>query len=283
MLIPALVVLALSPADPSPLLRRYEVGEHFRYRITQTETRNGQVSHLEATTEHDVVALGAGFAEQVRWVSIHSAGVDRSAEAAAIPAYTLSLEEGQGLESPRPSGAVDLVGLTTDLQTFYVAVSPALGIAHLVAPGDSFTRPELIVGDFADGAAILSGRDCTMATLTLRSLDPETGSAVIETRFQPPTSSCLSDPAGGESAPDNFQMVRKVGDQYLDLHGRESFVVVTTLEGGSGRISAAEMVNTLELSGRSCADAALTRCIAIPAVKRERLVSLALEAGETAD
>lgn len=284
MLIPALAILALSPADPSPLLRRYEVGEHFRYRITQTETRNGQTSHLEATTEHDVVALGAGFAEQVRWVSIHSAGIDRSAEAAAIPAYTLSLEAGQGLESPRPSGAVDLVGLTTDLQTFYVAVSPALGIAHLVAPGDSFTRPELIVGDFADGAAILSGRDCTMATLTLQSLDPETGAAVIETRFQPPTSSCLpAAAAGGDGMPDNFQMVRKVGDQFLDLHGRESFVIVTTLEGRSGRIVTAEMVNTLELSGRSCADAALTRCAAIPAVKRERLVSLALEAGETAD
>jgi len=281
MLTPALFILALASAEPSPLLRRYEAGEHFRYRITQTETRNGQTSRLEAITEHDVVPLGAGFAEQVRWVSIHSGGIDRSAESAAIPSYTLSLEEGQSLESPRPAGAVDLVGLTTDLQTFYVAVSPALGIANLIMPGDSFTRPELIIGDFADGAAILSGRDCTMATLTLRSLDPESGSAVVETRFLPPTSSCLSAAAaGGEGAPDNFQMVRKVGDQFLDLHGRESFVIVTTLEGRRGRIARAEMVNTLELSGRSCADAALTRCAAIPDVKRERRVSLALETSD---
>lgn len=281
MLTSALVFLALSSADPSPLSRRYEADERFRYRITQTETRNGQTSRLEAVTEHKVVSLGAGFAEEVRWASITGSGIDRSAEAAAIPPYTLSLEAGQGLESPRPAGAVDLVGLTTDLQTFYVAVSPGLGIANLVAAGDSYTRPELIVGDFADGAAILSGKDCTEATLTLRSVDPDTGDAVVETRFLPPTSSCLSDAAAaGDGTPDNFRMVRKVGDQFLDLHGRESFVIVTTLEGRNGRIATAEMVNTLELRGRSCADAELTHCAAIPDVKRERRVSLALEPGE---
>lgn len=279
-----ILILALPTVDPSPLQRRYEAGEHFRYRITQTEVRNGQISHLEAVTEHRVVALGSGFTEEVRWVSMSTPGADRSAEVAVIPPYTLSLEAGQGLESPRPTGAVDLVGLTTDLQTFYVAVSPGLGLGNLVTQGDSYTRPQLIVGDFADGAAILSGQDCTEATLTLRSVDTETGSAVVETRFSPPTSSCLSDAvADGGVPPDNFRMVRKVGDQFLDLHGRESFVVISTLEGGGGRILEAEMVNTLELSGRACADAALNRCAPIPDVKRERRVSLALETLEAVD
>jgi hypothetical protein len=260
-----------------PLSRTYREGERLRYRIVQSETRNGAATVLTGETAHEVVRDGASLAEQVRWTRIGppEAPDARSEEARAVPPYTLSLEAGGELESPRPAGAVDLLGMITDLQTFWVAVSPGLGVDRLAEPGDVHVRPELIVGDFADGEAILSGRDCTRATLTLLSRDA--GAAVVETRFEPPEASCLDGavPADGRP-PSNFRMVRKVGDQFLDLEGHESFVVTSRLDADDGKIQSAEMVNRLALHGRICMDPALTQCAPMPEVRRERRVTLEL-------
>jgi hypothetical protein len=271
---------ARTPQDEArrpPLSRTYREGERLRYRIVQSETRNGATTVLTAETEHEVARERAGLAERVGWTRMGppEAPDSRSDEARAVPPYTLSLEPGGGLESPRPAGAVDLLGLITDLQTFWVAVSPGLGADRLAEPGDVHVRPELIVGDFADGEAILSGRDCTRATLTLVSRDAE--ASVVETRFEPPTTSCLDGAAPADGGPPfNFRMVRRAGEQFLDLEGHESFVITSRLDGGDGKIRSAEMVNGLALHGRVCMDAGLTQCTPMPEVRRERRVTLEL-------
>lgn len=260
--------------------RRYVPGERFQYRLVQTETRADETTRIEAISDHQVVAGDAGSEpfEQVRWLNLGAPGGPDEAAARALAPYPLSLGVREILSSPRPGGSVALLGMVTDLQTFYVAVSRGLGIGHLKAVGDSHTRPDLVIGDFEDGQVILSGRDCTQATLLLKAMTAET--VVIESRFEPPAASCLGADAPDQThdvaaaAPDNFHMVRRAGDQVLDLGGHESFVIVSTLRRSDGQLLAAEMDNRLDLAGRICSDATLAQCSPVPPILRVRHVSL---------
>jgi hypothetical protein len=262
--------------EAGPILRHYTAGETLRYRLVQTESRNGVQTRLEAVTEHVVSTEAAS--EQVHWISLTPADASDAAALRALAPYHLSLVPGGRLASPRPRDSVALLGLVTDLQTFYVAVSPALGAGRLRSVGDRFTRAEPVTGDFADGDHILAGKDCTVPTLTLKSITES--EIVVETDFAPPATSCLpphAQPAATTGAvPDNFMMVRAVGDTVLDLAGTERFVITTTLDRGSFRIRSAAMVNTLRLRGRSCTDRTLTSCSVIPDLVRERKVTLEL-------
>lgn len=270
----ALVLASSAQArEPSPLARHYMEGETFGYRIEQVESRDGKTTRVVGRTSHRVVRNGDGFAEQVQWKTLRIGEDVRDAAAAEIPAYLLSLEAGQPLSSPRPD-SVDILGLVTDLQTFYVAVSPALGAAHLAEPGDSHTRSELVVGDFADGATIVAGKDCMQTTMTLREVGSD--GVLVTTAFVPPARSCLEAADSSDDMPENFRMVRRVKDNFLSLSGHERFTINTELEPVSGRIRHATMVNVLELDGEICRDAALTKCTAIPHISREREVSLEL-------
>lgn len=276
-----LVLGATSPASARQeldLTRRYEVGQRFQYRLAQTETRGDQTSRVEAVSDHEVVADDDGGPpfERVRWLSLGEPGEADDIAARALAPYTLALGAEEQLESPRPAGSVALLGMVTDLQTFYVAVSRGLGLDKLKAVGDAHVRPELIIGDFEDGEAILSGRDCTRATLRLVAVEED--EVTVEARFEPPSQSCLdpaATPAAGE-VPENFRMVRRAGPGVLDLHGHESFVILSRLRRSDGQLRAADMTNQLDLEGRMCADVALAACNAIPPIHRNRRVSLEL-------
>lgn len=274
-----ILLIALTCAAPAlsqtvDLTRRYVAGEQFGYHLVQTEARAGETARLEATTAHQVIFPpdGAPF-ERIRWTRLGDAAGPDAEAAARLPAYALSLVAGQSLESPRPGGSVDLLGMVTDLQTFYVAVSPGLGIDRLKAPGDVWVRPDLVIGDFQDGDAILSGRDCTRATLRLVAIEAD--DALVETRFDPPAASCLgSDSADAGVLPDNFQMTRRSGQGLLILHGAESFVILSRLDIHTGQLLEAEMTNRLDLTGRVCADETPDHCTALPPIHRVRRVTL---------
>lgn len=261
---------ALQAAGPA---RVYDPGEELRYRIVQTESRGGVETVLSGETHHRIEGTGLAGAETVSWTRLGDRGSSEDLAARGLAPYRLSLSPGEAPDSPRPRDSVALMGMVTDLQTFYVAVSPAIGIDRLKAVGDVYTRPDPLIGEFGDGIAILSGRDCTVVTVTLVSQSEE--SWTVRTAFEPPAEPCLGREAS-DGPPPNFEMVRKVGDGVLDLGGHERFVIETTLDRPGGRIRRGEMVNTLDLAGRSCADESFARCQTLPPIHRERRISLDL-------
>lgn len=269
----ALILVVMFPLSQDAPVRIYHPGEQLRYRLTQTEMRGGETLTLSGDTLHRVVRQKDRWVEVVTWTRLGEPGSPDDRLARALPAYRLSLAKSGSLESPRPRASVALMGGVTDLQTFYVAVSPAVGIDRLSAAGDWFRRPEPVIGEFADGATILSGRDCT--TTTVRLVSASQTAWIVRTTFEPPAKPCLKRPAAARP-PENFEMVRKTGDAFLDLHGRERFSIMSTLERPSGRIKRAEMTNILDLEGRSCAEAALAHCRPLPPIRRERRVELDL-------
>jgi hypothetical protein len=146
-----------------------------------------------------------------------------------------------------------MTGEITDLNTFYVAVSPMLHVQKLSTSLFSF-KDSVLHGNFTDGKQILSGEDCIEVTQKLLTHDSKI--TLIETSFLPPARVCiipLIDTIGKQfiSAPNNFQMIRKGnGDKVNLLWGIEEFTIQTTIDNHTGQILKAEMINLLNLKMR---------------------------------
>lgn len=144
-----------------------------------------------------------------------------------------------------------------------VAISPAVGIQRMRRVGERHTHPELLRGDFADGAVTVLGEDCIELTLTLLELTART--ARIESRFSPPRRACLDfrEPwmATRAGAASNFQMIRAPSDDVFDvLWGTEWFTIVAELQRSDGKLLRATMDNVLDLQMRAGCDAGLAGC-----------------------
>jgi len=281
----AALALLTSAGAQAQLLppRHYADASEYRYHLLQEETRGGVSTSLDGVVAIKVERRPNGdYAETIRWVRLGESGSPDDAAARALPAYHLSLAPGGTIESPRPKGSVALLGMVTDLQTFYAAISPGLGAGDIKDVGRPVERQEPVIGDFSDGDVILSGKDCTIARLTVTAIERD--HVVLETRFDPPARSCLSGPAATDGGvPRNFEMIRKVGAFFISLVGTEQFTIVSRVSRRDGQLLEADMINRLDLEGRRCTDAALTDCSPTPPVSRVRKVRLKLSAVEPLD
>ncbi|HLG40622.1 MAG TPA: hypothetical protein VI461_13180, partial [Chitinophagaceae bacterium] len=193
--------------------------------------------------------------EEIKWINktvYRKDTLHLDSIAQKVPPYRISLLRGGHLQLP-PLTVPEMTGEITDLNTFYVAVSPALHIQRL-GPNQLSFKDSVLKGNFADGREIIKGEDCIQVTQKL--LIKDKGITVIETSFMPPYYTCITpfiDTIGKITfdSPCNFQMIRKgIGGKVSLLWGTEEFVIISTLDNRTGQLLKAEMVNLLNLRMR---------------------------------
>ena len=237
--------------------RKYKKGHQFRYQLTTESFRNSQPdSKTISVSKHTVVEDSGYFAEEIKWLSktvfSEKDTLHLDTLAQKIPAYKISLVPGRQLKIP-PLTISEMTGELTDLNTFYVAISPALHIQQL-GPNRLSFRDSILKGNFADDKQILAGEDCIQVTQKLLIKDKNT--TLIKTSFEPPRYTGITpllDTIGKQlfDMPNNFQMVRKgTGDKVNLLWGVEEFVITSTLDNNTGQILKADMINLLNLRMR---------------------------------
>ena len=259
--------------------RRPTPGEQLVYEMrTRTEGAPGElVAKLRVIArEHE-----GRVHEEVKWLSVsHTVTGPRQINLAP---YDLLANPRTVIASSAVGDNTDIVGLVTDLYTLFFAVSPLAGSQHVRRLGDSYVRPEFVVGDWSNGATFQLGRDRLMVAVRLEALDAQRATFVTE--FRPPRANAPSWPMHRpwmerpvcEDTPNNFQMVRKNGSQFLVVWGCEEFTVRNTVERESGRTIAGQMDNTLVWRVRMCSDEALSNCVDPPNLTRRRFVTLQLQ------
>jgi len=264
---PLLIIILLLPfvSYAQPAFRKYKPGEFYRYRLTSEVYRNDKFSaKTVSVSEHKVVKDTGVFSEEIRWLSKISftakdtIGLDSVAR--KIKPYRISLSPKAKVLLPKLT-VPEMVGDITDLNTFFVAIAPALNMQKLSASNPVITSTELRKGNFADSIVILYGTDCIQVTQSLISSTKKY--SVVKTDFDPPASFCvvpLLDTVAVKASdfPNNFQMIQKgSGDKVNFFWGVESFSITTKVDNNTGQILEAAMTNTLHLRMRYNASADL--------------------------
>lgn len=252
-----LLIPVFSLAQPVKL-RAYKNGEHFKYRLSTQVYRNGSLSSkTETISSHKVLKEDHHFSEEVAFIQKAEFGskdtVNLDSLAMKVKPYRVSLSPKGKVLLPK----LVIPGMTgdiTDLNTFYVAVSPALK-AHKLNKHDSMiVMPELRQGNFADSIEILKGTDCLQVTQRLISENKDF--TVVETSFTPPESFCLSplqDTIATKAGDhfNNIQFIRNGKEGKVNLFwGTESFIITSSISKANGQVLEASMENILTLRMR---------------------------------
>ena len=237
--------------------RKYKTGETYRYKLTMEELHDGKWDHTNiAICELKVIkdSLGVPY-DEVRWISRKTINVkdtvDATKAALSVKPYLISLDPKGKLDLPK----IDVPDMTEPIQdfnTFFVAVSPMIGVTRLNTKGDSIINTDPVIADFSNGSTILKGEDCI--AFSVKMTDATKNQVMFHTSFFPPVKSCLSFLTPDMNTPvvadtiNNFQMVMQTGpEQYIVQYGRESFYINSTVRKKDGKIINAAMFNKLNL------------------------------------
>lgn len=265
--------------------RHYKKGEVLKYRISTESYRNGQSSGKSvAVSEHRVIKDKGVWSEEIRWLEKKNYSGDSvtallDSIAARVKPYRVSLSPKGNVPLPK----LDLPAMTgeiTDLNTFLVAIAPALKAQQLSATQTAIKNDGFRQGNFADGVLILTGTDCIEVTQQL--LQDEKDYVSIRTSFLPPKAFCLeplidSIRAATGPVPNNFQMIQKgAGDKVNLFWGVESFIIDSKIDKRTGRLLEAEMTNELALRMRYNSTKDLTAYAVEMPVSIKRKVKLEL-------
>lgn len=237
--------------------RVYTPGKIFTYQLTTQTWRNNQPdARSVAVSLHTVTEENKIPGEKVRWMlkTVYSQKdtVVMDTIAQRVTPYFISLDPKGTLAIP-PLTIPSMTGEITDLNTFYVAISPLLHCDRLSKKNPSFSD-SILHGNFADGREIIRGEDRIQVTQKL--IDQNKKTTIIETSFTPPATLSITpmiDTIGKQTfdVPNNFQMVRKgIGDKVNLLWGVETFVITSTIDNDTRQLLKAEMTNNLQLRMR---------------------------------
>jgi hypothetical protein len=162
-----------------------------------------------------------------------------------------------------PLSIPEMTGDITDLNTFFVAVSPALKMQKLSNSKRTLELSDPVKGTFSDGVKILKGEDCTVVS---QELINNTDSVLeIRTSFSPPSIFCITPFLQIVSnkmfnAVNNFQMIQAAANSKVNfLWGVESFSIDSKIENSTGKILLGKMTNRLQLKARINATPDLTK------------------------
>lgn len=238
--------------------RDYKKGENFKYRLTTEVYRNGKFSSQNVSiSKHSVVKQGTLFSEELSWLQKNSVTakdtVYLDSIAQKVQPYKVSLSPKGKVLLPKLT-VPEMTGDITDLNTFYVAIAPALNAQKLTSDKPVFTNQKLRQGNFADSVEVLQGTDCLQVTQNLISINNQY--SVVETNFTSPPSFCLTpllDTITKKSFDqyNNIQFVRKSeGDKVNLFWGVESFTIISKINNANGQIIEASMTNILNLRMR---------------------------------
>jgi len=254
----------VSTPAAGPLKRHYHDGETITYRMAATN--DGRHYTADATGVVKQMADGT-YVVPFRWTNLTSDGKAVELAPAMIDfREPLSLDPGWTPSMPDLS-KVDprLIGPVTDLMTFYVDDWLANKVGVLQKAGDHFFMPNPQASSWADGVHVLVGKSHIDFDLTLKSVDEATHTALLVVHHVPPAHPNIEFPAAWMQAaadrPTNWIQVSKTNEgKYEAAVGKETFDVSITVSTVDGKILSATMDNPVVMSGRSCEDAALTKC-----------------------
>lgn len=243
--------------------RKYKVGDIYRYRLTTEQLYNGKWNATTVVVMELKVVLdstGVPYDEVYsisQMVYTPKDTINADSEARAVKPYRISLHPDGTVDIPK----IDVPGMTgpiTDFITFFVAVSPQSRITTLEKKGDSLIKKETVKGNFANGKTILYGEDCLAIKGYITGVTNE--SVRLRTLFLPPVQPCLSflledmNKEVTAGVLNNFQMVQPAGGKVNVLFGNEEFTINSMLRRKDGKITGAEMSNTLYLKLRMGCD-----------------------------
>lgn len=269
LLLPIIAAAQSSNTSNGKYFRQYQPGETARYQLTTEVVHNGKwQSTIKAICELKVMDSAGIPGEEVRWlrktVITAKDTTEHTADVQAVTPYRFSLHPSGKLDLPSIT-VPDMTGEITDLHTFFVAISPRLGLEHLHKPDDQYVSPKPVIGDFSNGRDILKGNDCLSVTLRLQQESEK--EAEFQTDFVPPSTSCLPYLLDEMKTPvvpgiqNNFQMVRSGGaDRFNVFYGSENFTIISSLAKTNGRLLRASMTNTLTLQLKLSCDSNYANC-----------------------
>lgn len=246
--------------------RKYNKHDKYRYKLTVETYTNGILSGKEVSVSEHTVSKESGiYVEEIKWLKkIRYSGKDStdfSLYAKSIKPYRISLAKKGKVLLPSLS-VPEMTGDITDLNTFFVAVSPALKMQNLSNSKRTLQLSEAVKGTFSDGVKILKGEDCTVVSQEL--LNRTDSVLEIRTNFSPPSTFCLTPFLEIVStkifnATNNFQMIQSAGNSKVNfLWGVESFSIDSKIENSTGKILLGKMTNRLQLKARINATPDLT-------------------------
>jgi hypothetical protein len=261
-------------ADSFDYQRRYVPDEQYSYLLKRTYLQNGAWSSTGEALSHHKVSIERGVGiENVNWPTYwfknkkYPKGRDLGNDAKSIGAYEISLDPNGPLEIPSlnlvpPS----MVANVTDLNAFYVAISPQAGIRQLKQVGDHYDGKS-VRGDWGGTPGTPTGEDCVQLRLELTGLSATT--ANVKTTFLPSPLGCegfsfktawMVPPVSGTTA-NNFQEVTHSGKKFDVMWGQEEFTINSVIDRSSGKILSATMENPLHLKLKAGCDQNLENCI----------------------
>src|SRR5690242_12275559 len=138
--------------------RVYKKGDVFKYQLTSESYNNGNLNAKSVSvSEHTVVADSGFLAEEIKWLSkkLYTTKDTTSQDdiAKKVKPYRISLVPGDHMKMP-PLTVPEMTGEITDLNTFYVAIAPALH-AQKLSKKLPYFKDSVVRGKFADGVMII--------------------------------------------------------------------------------------------------------------------------------
>ena len=261
---PALLAAQAASTTQNPLHRQYHEGETLVYNMTGVNESWHYTIQAQGIVKKD--ASGAFF-EEYRWTNLVSDGQPTPLSPGSDSfRERLSLNPDQNITPPDVSNAdPKLVGPALDFMTFYADLWLANKTGQLTHAGDHFYVKVGTPSSWASGSQVILGQSSIDFDLTLKSVDPSSGTAVLIVRHVPPDKSQVTLPAAWMQAPvsgtpPNWVQVVKLPGKFLGAVGQESFTDELTISLVDGKILSASMDNTVKTIMRTCSDEALTQC-----------------------
>jgi hypothetical protein len=279
---------ALTESHSGALKREYREGETIAYHMDAVNEGHLRTVRYEADANAKVSREHTGpFSENFAWtglivngqpVVLTPASQEFRQGLSLSPDYTLTVPD---LSKVQPI----LIGPITDLLTFYADVQLALRQQDLVRTGDHVYVKHGTPNSWADGTYTVFGQDSIDFDITLTKVDSAAQEATLTIRHVPPAEGHIPFPAAWMAAPvgklpNNWVEVEKAQGKYSAEVGEETFEAVIKLSMPSGRILSAKMDNPVDILGRDCDDAALTKCGAPSRYRIRRQISLESKTAE---
>jgi hypothetical protein len=235
-----------------------------------------------------VVSEDGTPAEEVSWISLRSktqgGETNLDEDAKRVRPYRISLHPNGSIRLPKLE-VPSMTGMLTDLNTFFVAISPRVGINKLNKIGESHVNLSLLYGDWSNAGTTPLGQDCTQLKIPLSAFSAER--VTFQSDFLPPSENNIEFkknwmiPAVTPGTANNFQMLKSNPDRTLSaLWGNERYTVTAKIDRSSGRILSAIMENDLKLKMRNGCDRELDSCGAeLPVVMHRDVLLESVETG----
>ena len=284
-----------TPIDGKPPYRyerSYVAGDHYSYKLVTSRFKGGMLDSVEeAVSDHTVLTDGTPR-ERIRWRSLvrqeGDTATDHTEIARGVSPYEISLHPDGTIDLP-PLDEPRMLGMITDLNTFFVAVSPAIGVEGLHESGDSHVLDEPARGIWTNGRNIVLGQDCIRTRIELVEIDRKKETVRFRTSFMPPDVPCLElarpwmTKAASDDKPNNFQQITlNEQGKHTVIWGIEEFTITSEVSYEDGKVRNARMDNNLLIFAKiGCTEDLETCIVEIPAtIHIKRVLELTLIAPE---